>query len=408
MILSAGWWAWQFDSSITASYATGAADGGDGDFDFVGGLVGIQLNGSITASDAAVDVDGGNGNDDYVGGLVGLQNGSSITASYATGVADGGDGDEDVCRRAGGLAGRQFDHGELRHGRCRWRGGGADSVSAGWWAMQDIAVRSRRATPRARPMAGGDDEDSVGGLVGYQEDGGSITASYATGDADGGGGGEDSVGGLVGQQREGGSITSITASYGFGEVKGVEAGEPGVERSAGSPKPDGVRTAAQLTAANAGAAWDSADRNTLGAWNFVNDAPIPILNYADYDGDGAVFDCDQFPANACGTLLRRTLFLRPSQRDGVGSDNVGNGPDTDNGGNGPDTDNGGNGPDTGGVSSDNGGGSLGLWALAALALPLLLGLRRRRRRLIRDAAVAGQKLAMKKDRPLAAGPSKFV
>ena len=51
---------------------------------------------------------------------------------------------------------------------------------------------------------------------------------------------------------------------------------------------------------------------------------------------------------------------------------------------------------------------LDLWALAALALPLLLGLRRRRRRLIRDAAVAGQKLAMKKDRPLAAGPSKFV
>ena len=63
----------------------------------------------------------------------------------------------------------------------------------------------------------------------------------------------------------------------------------------------------------------------MGAWNFGTDAQIPVLNYADYDGDGAVFDCDQFPANACGTLLRRTLSLRPSQRDGVGSDNGGGG-----------------------------------------------------------------------------------
>ncbi len=30
---------------------------------------------------------------------------------------------------------------------------------------------------------------------------------------------------------------------------------------------------------------------------------MPALNYADYDGGGAVFDCDRFPAGACGTLL---------------------------------------------------------------------------------------------------------
>ena len=58
---------------------------------------------------------------------------------------------------------------------------------------------------------------TVGGLVGYQGGSGSITASYATGAADGGGGDGDSVGGLVGQQREGGSIT---ASYGDGEGGG--------------------------------------------------------------------------------------------------------------------------------------------------------------------------------------------
>ena len=57
-----------------------------------------------------------------IGGLVGFQGGGSITASYATGDADGGAGDSD---NVGGLVGyqfRRFDHGELRHGRRRWRG----------------------------------------------------------------------------------------------------------------------------------------------------------------------------------------------------------------------------------------------------------------------------------------------
>ena len=49
-------------------------------------------------------------------------------------------------------------------------------------------------------MAGMATYDRVGGLVGLQEGGGSITASYATGDADGGNGDFDDVGGLVGYQ----------------------------------------------------------------------------------------------------------------------------------------------------------------------------------------------------------------
>ena len=37
-----------------------------------------------------------------------------------------------------------------------------------------------------------------------------------------------------------------------------------------------------------------------------------MLNYADYDGTGTVFDCSQFPAGACGTLLpgQRQLSVR--------------------------------------------------------------------------------------------------
>ena len=183
----------QSGGSITASYATGAADGGDGDEDSVGGLVGSLQSGSITGSYATGDADGGDGDNDLVGGLVGHQIQGSITASYATGDADGGNGNN----------------------------------------------------------------DQVGGLVGYQAQG-SITASYATGDADGGAGDNDSAGGLVGFQFRG----SITASYSFGGTIG------GDEGSDGSTKPQGVSTAAQLAADNAGSAWNSADNNTLGAWDF--------------------------------------------------------------------------------------------------------------------------------------------
>ena len=144
------------------------------------------------------------------------------------------------------------------------------------------------------PAAGGDGgSDFVGGLVGYQEVG-SITASYATGPASGGGGDADGVGGLVGLQI---GRAPITASYGFGRATGEFKG------SAGTAKPEGVETAAQLTAANVAPSWNDASRDTLNAWSFGGDTPTPALQYADYDGDGNAFDCGQFPDGACGTLL---------------------------------------------------------------------------------------------------------
>ena len=60
------------------------------------------------------------------------------------------------------------------------------------------------------------DSDVVGGLVG-RNDRGTITASYSTGDADGGTGGLDFVGGLVGVNSNGGTIT---ASYSTGDADG--------------------------------------------------------------------------------------------------------------------------------------------------------------------------------------------
>ena len=279
---------WQGGGSITASYATGAVEGGDGNSDYAGGLVGWQDFGSITASYATGAAAGGDGNSDHAGGLVGYQREGSITASYAAGAADGGDGDEDL---VGGLVGQQYGSITASYATGAAAGGDGNSDYAGGLVGYQ-KEGSITASYAAGAAAGGDgNSDYAGGLVGYQEYG-SVTASYATGVAAGGDGDSDYAGGLMGWQRG-----VITVSYGFGS----DTGE--LEGSAGSTKPSGVSTAAQLTAANAGSSWNNAGGNTLGAWDFGGETQIPALNYADYDDTGDVFDCGHFPANACGTLL---------------------------------------------------------------------------------------------------------
>ena len=257
---------WQRGGSITASYATGDVDGGSGNQDRIGVLVGAQSGGSITASYATGNAAGGGGTDDAVGALVGRQQGGSITASYATGNAAGGGGTDDS---AGALVGRQ-SNGSITASYAMGNADGGDGTG-----------------------------DRVGALVGWQENG-SITASYATGPADGGDGTSDSVGALVGRKSGG----SITASYGFGPTTGE------VDGDAGSTRPMGVGGPADLTAGNAGGSWNAAATPTLGAWDFGTDSQIPALKYADYDGGGATFDCNQFPAGVtCGTLLPRQAGL---------------------------------------------------------------------------------------------------
>ena len=308
----------QNSSSITASYATGAADGGDGNFDYVGGLVGWQSGSSITASYATGAAAGGDGKFDYVGGLVGWQSGSSITASYATGAAAGGDGANDT---VGGLVGWQ-EGGSITAsyatGAAAGGDGGENYVGGLVGLNKDGSITASYATGAA---AGGDGYlDYVGGLVGRQFNG-SITASYATGAAAGGDGGEDYVGGLVGLNNDG----SITASYATGAAAGGDGDldyvgglvglnkDGSITESYGFGVPDGEVTATvglhptltlavQLTGGtegNAGSAWDDAGSNTLNAWDFGTETQMPALNYADYDGEDTAFSCDQFPANAC-------------------------------------------------------------------------------------------------------------
>ena len=288
----------QSEGSITASYATGDADGGDGNEDLVGGLVGRQGEGSITASYASGDADGGDGNNVDVGGLVGRQGGGSITASYATGGANSGGGTNG---RVGGLVGYKYEGSitaSYATGNTDGGGGTNDRVGGLVGQQREGSITASYATGDADGGSG--NYDRAGGLVGVLEDG-SITASYATGDAHGGGGADDRVGELVGLKNGG----SITASYAFGGTTGGEIDDSG---SDGSAKPAGVGAVADLTADNAGTTWNSAADNTLDAWDFGTNVQIPALNYADYDDSGTVFDCGQFPAGVCGTLL-------PDQRE---------------------------------------------------------------------------------------------
>ena len=139
---------------------------------------------------------------------------------------------------------------------------------------------------------GGDGNDYVGGLVGYNYGGGSAIACYATVAVDGGAGDGDLIESLVGEDAGPGN----EASYGFGNTA---RGTVRTRRS--NPPPAGVVSARDLTAANAGAGWNDAGKKTKDAWDFGTADQPPALRYADYDGDGADFSCDMSPA--CNSLL---------------------------------------------------------------------------------------------------------
>ena len=114
---------------------------------------------------------------------------------------------------------------------------------------------------------------------------GTITASYATGVADGGTG-TDLAFALYGN-RPAVTGTGLTASYGFGTP--VNVGNAG--GSNGIAHPAGVTAASGLTADNAGMQWNQASSDTMDAWDFGTTAQAPALRYADYDGAGNDYSC---------------------------------------------------------------------------------------------------------------------
>ena len=120
--------------------------------------------------------------------------------------------------------------------------------------------------------------DSVGGLVGFQN-GGSITGSYATGNADGGDGPADFVGGLVGFQRGG----SIRASYATGDADGGDGGFDYVGGLVGNQQGGSIRASYATGNADGGAGNTEQVGGLVGRQSFGGNI---VASYATGNADG--------------------------------------------------------------------------------------------------------------------------
>ena len=222
----------------------------------------------------------------YLGALAGRAHGASITACYSTGVIASAGGDA----IAGGLVGLASGGAiSASHSYANVHGGPGDDKLGGLVGEQGAGSGISAAYARGHIFAGSG-ADSAGGLVGTQHADAAISASYALGDI-AGGSGSDRGGALVGN-----SGGSDSASYGYGSLAGIETDQA-------HPPPGAAQNINDLNLTLAGASWNEAASNTLGAWDFGDGSTPPKLNYADYDGSGGVFSCTLFPANACATLL---------------------------------------------------------------------------------------------------------
>ena len=173
------------------------------------------------------------------------------------------------------------------------------------------SITGSYATGNADGGAGA--QDFVGGLVGFQNSG-SITGSYATGDADGGAGGSDRVGGLVGEQ---GSSGSITASYATGIADGG-AGQQDFVGGLVGVQFGSIRASYATGNANGGAG----DQDTVGGLvGFEQNGSI-TASYATGNADGGAGGAD-----TVGGLVGSQEFgsIRASYSFGskVGGENAG-------------------------------------------------------------------------------------
>jgi len=189
-------------------YSTGAvsSDGGD-----IGGLVGYNNGGDLKLCYGAGVV---SGNGDYVGGLVGYNycgwvsdgcysTGTVTGTNYVGGLVGGGVGDVFYCwstaevtgqMSVGGLAGAIGSQSELT--RC-WSTGtvsGSYYVGGLLGSNEGGAVRDCYSTAAVGNTASA----FVGGLVGYDDYGSTVTNCYSAGSVSG----TSSVGGLVGGQAQ--------------------------------------------------------------------------------------------------------------------------------------------------------------------------------------------------------------
>ncbi len=243
--------------TITNSFATGAVAGARTN---LGGLVGANF-GAITSSYATGTVNGGYLA--YVGGLVGYNNGS-VSDSYATGAVSGGNYAE-----VGGLVGHNDPGGTITDSFATGAVAGSYGNNLGGLVGANYgAISNAYATGAVNDPSVGDGAN-IGGLVGSNN--GSVSESYATGAVSGGA----YAGGLVGYNQRFGAIT---ASFWNTDVSGATYGVGG-DRSERQNSYTG-ETTAQLetlsTFTNAG--WNIDDQGGTGAtWRIYDGATAPLL-----------------------------------------------------------------------------------------------------------------------------------
>ncbi len=172
--------------SISNSYATGSVSVSASGIDwaFVGGLVGFNGNGgSIGASYAMGSVTASNDTESQAGGLVGFNLGS-ISNSYATGSVSASVSGF-FGSHAGGLVGINGNGGSISTSYAT--GSVTASDEAGGLVGFNLgSISTSYATGSVSASASGVGSAVAGGLVGFNDSGGSITgAFYATTDADG-------------------------------------------------------------------------------------------------------------------------------------------------------------------------------------------------------------------------------
>ena len=259
----------QGDNIIASSGKELVVSGAGGNYDRVGGLVGRQLGGNIVGSFAKAEVKGGGGHWNYVGGLVGEQgNNARIIASYAEGIVD----NEGIMNgQTGGLVG-----------------------TVGAISSSNVKIIASYANTVVKGGSGTNTRS--GGLVGSFERG-SITASYSAGRVDVSEGG---IGKLIGINHSA-TAGMIIESYGFSSITGTADNNEGEH-------PIGITIPQGLTAINTGATWNQASSMTLGAWNF---STIPLVRFADYDGVGDEFACQ----NAINSSTPSTTIIIPNCTD---------------------------------------------------------------------------------------------
>ena len=278
-------------------YDSADVRGGSG-VDYVGGLVGVQIDGRIVASYTRGDNNGKSGIGNFVGGLVGQKSGGVIVSSYSFSHSHGRSstlGNSRFCM--GGLVGQQIDGriiASYARGDISYAEGSSIASGAGGFigCQNNGQIFSSYATGDSDGTGGS--SDRVAGFIGYLQ-GGSVNYSYAAGDSDGEGG-TDYVGRFLAEYV---FESALVSSYGFGSTQGENVS------SRGTP-PNGVNSPSDLTPSNSGRSAFS--RWPLSVWDFGDSSQAAALKYVD-DYEGGNYICTSTMAFlppieiTCGTTL---------------------------------------------------------------------------------------------------------